>query len=236
MLLRAKPKDAKRIGGALTGVMAAALTKLMDVHELIYAAKKLKRSGKARTLVGAAGTLSSRLQPNHPTDDLDAMTALDLHRPFDGLGRCADRAQSGDRHGREHHDGAQSPRQASPRNRRADADLRARRTSRRSSSVSRAGAPVEIMFQSLAGTDRTLIEEFDVTVDLLDQAYLTMAKHGPLGERSRAVHVFRDGPGQRAHLRQAQRHRHDDDGSALLRPRAPLRSVHGQQRHGLHRA
>ena len=76
MLLRAKAAEAKRIGGALTGVMAAAITKLMDVHELVFAAKKLKRSGKARTLVGAPGTLSSRLQPNHPTDDLDAMTVL----------------------------------------------------------------------------------------------------------------------------------------------------------------
>ena len=75
-LLRCKPHEAKRIGRGLTGVMAAAVTKLMDVHELVHAAKKLKRHATARTAVGLPGTLSSRLQPNHPTDDLSAITAL----------------------------------------------------------------------------------------------------------------------------------------------------------------
>ena len=43
------------------------------------------------------------------------------------------------------------------------------------------GAPVEIMFQSLAGTDRTLIEEFDVHGGRARPSlYVTMAKHGPL--------------------------------------------------------
>src|SRR5690606_40876908 len=36
----------------------------------------LKRSAKARTEVGLQGTLSSRLQPNHPTDDLSTVTLL----------------------------------------------------------------------------------------------------------------------------------------------------------------
>ena len=108
MLLRAKAKDAKRIGGALTGVMAAAIAKLMDVHELVYAAKKLKRSGKARTLVGAPGTLSSRLQPNHPTDDLDAMTALVYTGLSMGSGDALLGLNPGDRYGREHYEDSAS--------------------------------------------------------------------------------------------------------------------------------
>ena len=76
LILKAKPSEVKRLGRGLTGVMVAAIAKLMDVHELIFAAKKLKRSGKARTTVGLPGTLSSRLQPNHPTDDLAAITLL----------------------------------------------------------------------------------------------------------------------------------------------------------------
>ncbi len=75
-ILRSKPADVQRLGTALTGVMAAAIAKLMDVHELVFAAKKLKRAGSARTTIGLPGTLSSRLQPNHPTDDLAAVTLL----------------------------------------------------------------------------------------------------------------------------------------------------------------
>jgi hypothetical protein len=41
------------------------------------------------------------------------------------------------------------------------------------------GAPVELMFQSVADSERTLTEEFDVTVELLDHAYRAMAEHGP---------------------------------------------------------
>jgi ethanolamine ammonia-lyase large subunit len=71
-LLRANGERIRQVGSALTGVMVAALTKLLDTHELIFLAKKLKRgaTSKARTVVGLPDTLSSRLQPNHPTDDL----------------------------------------------------------------------------------------------------------------------------------------------------------------------
>ncbi len=68
-LLRSHGDEIRRIGGgAMTGVMVAALAKLLDVHELILLSKKLKSgaASKARTLVGLNGTLSSRLQPNHP--------------------------------------------------------------------------------------------------------------------------------------------------------------------------
>lgn len=75
-ILASKPAELKKLTHGLTGVMAAALAKIMDVHELILAAKKLKCDGKARTRVGTPGTLSSRLQPNHPTDDLSAITLL----------------------------------------------------------------------------------------------------------------------------------------------------------------
>ena len=52
--------------------MAAAVAKLCDVHELILVARKIRPPTNARTTLGLPGTLSSRLQPNHPTDDLAA--------------------------------------------------------------------------------------------------------------------------------------------------------------------
>ncbi|HWY87024.1 MAG TPA: ethanolamine ammonia-lyase subunit EutB, partial [Gemmataceae bacterium] len=75
-LLRSPPKEVRQIGRALTGVMAAALAKLCDVHELIYLARKCSCPSKARTRLGLPGTLSSRLQPNHPADDLRGITLL----------------------------------------------------------------------------------------------------------------------------------------------------------------
>ena len=43
LLLRCTAAQARRIGAGLTGVMAAAVAKLMDVHELVLVARKLKR-------------------------------------------------------------------------------------------------------------------------------------------------------------------------------------------------
>jgi ethanolamine ammonia-lyase large subunit len=193
-LLRAKASEAKRIGGALTGVMAAALTKLMDVHELIYAARKLKRSGKARTLVGAPGTLSSRLQPNHPTDNLDAMTAL----IYTGLSMGSGDALIGLNPAIDTVESITTALKHLDKLRRetgAPTQICVLSHVKTQMACLESGAPVEIMFQSLAGTDRTLIEEFDVTADVLDQAYQAMAKHGPLAGVAEQFMYFETGQG-----------------------------------------
>src|ERR1700744_2579140 len=52
----------------LTPEMAAAVSKLMRVQDLIAAAAKIRVVTRFRTTVGLAGRLSARLQPNHPTD------------------------------------------------------------------------------------------------------------------------------------------------------------------------
>jgi ethanolamine ammonia-lyase large subunit len=65
-LLEAPGDETGAAGLALTPVIAAAVCKLMDTHDLILAARKIHRVTKARTTLGLAGTLSSRCQPNHP--------------------------------------------------------------------------------------------------------------------------------------------------------------------------
>jgi ethanolamine ammonia-lyase large subunit len=57
------------------------------------------------------------------------------------------------------------------------------------------GAPVEVLFQSLAGTESTLTSEFDVSVELLDRAYHTMAAGGPLKNVARQFMYFETGQG-----------------------------------------
>ncbi len=61
--------------------MAAAVSKLMRVQDLIAVARKIGVVTRFRTTVGLPGRLSTRLQPNHPTDDPAGIAASML----DGL-------------------------------------------------------------------------------------------------------------------------------------------------------
>jgi ethanolamine ammonia-lyase large subunit len=53
----------------ITPEMAAAVSKLMQAQDLIAVAQKIRVVTRFRTTVGLLGRLSTRLQPNHPTDD-----------------------------------------------------------------------------------------------------------------------------------------------------------------------
>lgn len=70
-----KEEDIKRVSKALTSEMVAAVCKLMSNLDLIYAASKLQVSAHCNTTIGLRGTLATRLQPNHTTDSLDGITA-----------------------------------------------------------------------------------------------------------------------------------------------------------------
>ncbi len=66
---------------ALMPEMAAAVSKLMRLQDLVLAARKIDVVTRFRTTVGLPGRLSTRLQPNHPTDDPSGIAASIL----DGL-------------------------------------------------------------------------------------------------------------------------------------------------------
>jgi ethanolamine ammonia-lyase large subunit len=65
----------------ITPEMAAAVSKLMRIQDLILVAAKIRVLTRFRTTVGLPGRLSTRLQPNHPTDDPTGIAASML----DGL-------------------------------------------------------------------------------------------------------------------------------------------------------
>lgn len=67
--------EIQRLSRGLTSEMVAAVCKLMTNMDLIYAAKKIHIKKTANTTIGCPGTFSSRLQPNHPTDDLNGIMA-----------------------------------------------------------------------------------------------------------------------------------------------------------------
>lgn len=57
------------VAGAITPEMAAAVSKLMRNQDLIAVAKKCEVVTRFRNTIGLKGHFSTRLQPNHPTDD-----------------------------------------------------------------------------------------------------------------------------------------------------------------------
>lgn len=78
--------DIKRVSRGLTAEMVAAVAKLMSNLDLIYGAKKIRITAHANTTIGRPGTLSARLQPNHPTDDPDGIMASLMEGLTFGIG------------------------------------------------------------------------------------------------------------------------------------------------------
>jgi len=65
----------KRTSRGITPEMAAAVSKLMRNQDLILVAKKCEVTTSFRNTIGLRGRMSVRLQPNHPFDDLKGITA-----------------------------------------------------------------------------------------------------------------------------------------------------------------
>lgn len=77
----ATPTVLAQISAGLTPEMVAAVSKIMRNQDLILVAKKCHVKTAFRNTIGLAGHLSTRLQPNHPSDDCKGIAASIL----DGL-------------------------------------------------------------------------------------------------------------------------------------------------------
>ncbi|HUJ32629.1 MAG TPA: ethanolamine ammonia-lyase subunit EutB [Candidatus Acidoferrum sp.] len=71
----------KSLKWAITPEMAAAAAKLMSNKDLVLAASKIRNVTRCRNTMGERGVLGIRLQPNHPSDDVGGI----LLSAFDGL-------------------------------------------------------------------------------------------------------------------------------------------------------
>ncbi|MDZ4210138.1 MAG: ethanolamine ammonia-lyase subunit EutB, partial [Methylotenera sp.] len=76
----------KRIASGITPEMAAAVSKLMRNQDLILVAKKCRVITSFRNTIGLPGHISVRLQPNHPTDDARGIAASMLDGLLYGAG------------------------------------------------------------------------------------------------------------------------------------------------------
>ncbi|HEX2914936.1 MAG TPA: ethanolamine ammonia-lyase subunit EutB [Chloroflexia bacterium] len=78
---RRTSEELSALAPGLTPEMVAAVSKLMRNQDLISVARRCRVVTRFRNTIGLPGRLSSRLQPNHPTDDLRGVMAATL----DGL-------------------------------------------------------------------------------------------------------------------------------------------------------
>ena len=67
--------DIKRLTRGLTSEVVAGVCKLMSNMDLVYAANKVRVTATCNTTIGKRGCLSTRLQPNHTSDNPEGMTA-----------------------------------------------------------------------------------------------------------------------------------------------------------------
>jgi ethanolamine ammonia-lyase large subunit len=153
----------------LTPEMAAAVSKLMQAQDLIAVARKIRVVTRFRTTVGLSGRLSTRLQPNHPTDDPVGIAASIV----DGLSLGSGDAVIGI-----------NP--ASDNVASVGTLLRLVDYAREKFAIPtqscvlahvttqmealRQGAPIDLMFQSIGGTEATN-QSFGINLPLLDEAH-----------------------------------------------------------------
>jgi ethanolamine ammonia-lyase large subunit len=174
----------------ITPEMAAAVSKIMRVQDLIAAARKCRVVTRFRSTIGLPGRLSTRLQPNHPTDDLKGVAASvldglsygngdavigvnpasDNTRTVEALLWMLDRI-------REHY---QIPTQIC---------VLAHVTTQMQAMAH--GAPVDLVFQSIAGTEAAN-KSFGITLAMLDEAHQARRELGRGGEN---VMYFETGQG-----------------------------------------
>jgi ethanolamine ammonia-lyase large subunit len=176
----------------LTPEMVAAVSKLMRVQDLIAVARKTSVVTRFRTTIGLPGRLSTRLQPNHPTDDPVGIAAaiidgllLGSGDAVIGINPAADNVASTTRllklidMVRE--------RYAIP----TQSCVLAHITTQLAALEQ--GAPVDLIFQSIAGTELANTS-FGINLALLDEAHRAARelRRGTIGDN---VMYFETGQG-----------------------------------------
>jgi ethanolamine ammonia-lyase large subunit len=159
----------KSVEAAITPEMAAAVSKLMRNQDLIAVAKKCEVVTRFRNTIGLKGHFSTRLQPNHPTDNLKGVAASMIDGLLYGSGDAVIGINPA----------TDSPAVVMNLLKLIDTVRQQFEIPTQSCILSHItttlelinkGAPVDLCFQSIGGTERTNTS-FGVNLALLDEAY-----------------------------------------------------------------
>lgn len=184
--------DFTRIRSGITPEMVAAVSKIMRNQDLILVAKKCNIITQFRNTIGLPGHLSTRLQPNHPTDDVNGIAAT----IFDGLMYGSGDAVLGI------NPATDSVAQAVKLMKLMDDVIQHYEIPTQSCVLTHVtntieaielGAPVDLVFQSIGGTEATN-QGFGVNLNVLNEAHQAALelKRGTVGNN---VMYFETGQG-----------------------------------------
>jgi len=188
----ATPAVLAALAPGLTPEMVAATSKICRLQDLIAVAAKCQVTSAFRTTIGLPGRLSARLQPNHPTDDPQGVLASILDGLLLGCGDAVIGLNPA----------SDSPERMGDLLRLID-DLRQRLAIPTQScvlahvttaiQVIERGAPVDLVFQSIAGTEAAN-KSFGIDLSVLKEAHDAAQglKRGTVGQN---VMYFETGQG-----------------------------------------
>lgn len=159
----------QRIATGLTSEMIAAITKIMSNMDLVYAARKINNRASCITEMGRPGIAMTRALPNHPTDDIDGVFAelyealvYGIGDAMLGLNPVQDTVESTTYLLEKLYEFRMK--WEIPTQNCVLSHLTTQMAALKN------GAPVDMLFQSIAGTQKAN-ESFGVTTELLDEAY-----------------------------------------------------------------
>lgn len=164
------------IVSGLTPEMVAAVSKIMRLQDLILVAKKCRVVTQFRNTIGLENRLSTRLQPNHPTDNLAGVAASLVDGLLYGCGDAVIGINP-----------ASDNLEATLRLLHMLADVIDRYQIPTQSCVLahvtmtlkaiEQGAPVDLVFQSIAGTQKAN-DSFGINLNMLNEAHLAAQELG----------------------------------------------------------
>ncbi len=189
---KTQAEELSEVSQGITPEMAASVSKIMRNQDLILAASKCRVVTKFRNTLGLPGRLSVRLQPNHPTDDprgiaasiLDGLcyacgdAVIGINPVSDNVPRTVELLKLLNDLIEQYEIPTQSC-------------ILAHVTT--SIEAMKQGAPIDLVFQSIAGTQKANAS-FGVSLSILEEAYQMALdlKRGTLGQN---VMYFETGQG-----------------------------------------
>lgn len=174
--------DLSAVAPGITPEMAAGVSKIMRNQDLMLVASKCRVVTRFRDTIGLPGRMSVRLQPNHPVDDLKGIAASIIDGLMYGCGDAVIGINPA----------SDSIPVLTDLNRMLDEIISGYGIPTQSCVLTHVttctemierGAPVDLLFQSIAGTQKAM-EGFGVNLKMLDEGYeaVRSLKRGTIGD------------------------------------------------------
>lgn len=213
-----------QVAPGITPEMAAAVSKLMRNQDLVAVARKCRVATRFRDTIGLPGRMATRLQPNHPTDDAAGIAASVLDGLLYGSGDAVIGINPA----------SDNVAQVTRLLQMLDAVISRWQIPTQSCVLTHvtntlrcieAGAPVDLVFQSIGGTEGTN-RSFGISLSLLAEAHaaaLSLQRGALFDDGRRGSHVMYFETGQGSAL-SAQAHHGCDQQTIEARAYAVARA------------